>query len=68
MILNIIHLLLAGLLILIILLQGKGGGLGRSFGSANFSSRRGMEKSIFFLTIILTILFLVSSILVVVLD
>lgn len=67
MILNIIHFLLGGLLILVILFQGKAGGLAKTWGGANFYSRRGLEKMLFILTIILTVLFLISSILAVVL-
>ena len=67
MILNIIHLLLGALLILVILFQGKAGGLAKTWGGANFYSRRGFEKLLFVVTIVLTVLFLISSILAVVL-
>lgn len=68
MILKIIHLFLGGLLVLTILLQGKGGGLAKKWSGDSFHSRRGLEKSLFSLTILLTILFLISSILAVVLG
>lgn len=51
--------------IVAILLQTPGGGLGRVFGSSQefYRSKRGMEKLIFYLTIGLAVLFLISSIL-----
>ena len=66
MILIISHIILGTLLIIAILLQGKGGWLTRKWAGESFRSKRGMEKILFFLTIILAILFLISSILVVV--
>jgi len=65
MILNIIHLILSFLLIVVILLQGKGGGLIKTWAGESFHSKRGFEKSLFFLTILLTLLFLISSILII---
>ncbi|OGK55568.1 preprotein translocase subunit SecG [Candidatus Roizmanbacteria bacterium RIFCSPLOWO2_01_FULL_45_11] len=51
-------------LIGLIAIQGKGGGLGSSFGGSitTFSKRRGVEKFVFQLTIGMTVLFLVLSI------
>lgn len=48
------------ILILSLLLQLKGGGLGSVFGSdsTTFRTRRGFEKSVFQLTIFLAIVFL----------
>ena len=48
------------LLIVAILLQQKGGGLGAAFGGDGqvYRSRRGIEKSLFIATIILTALFI----------
>lgn len=48
----------------LILLQAKGVGLGRAFGGGGefYKSRRGVEKIIFQATIVVAILFLVSSI------
>ena len=65
MILNIIHLILSFLLIVVILLQAKGGGLIKTWVGESFHSKRGVEKSLFFLTILLTLLFLISSILII---
>lgn len=58
--LNISQLLVSVSLILIILLQVKGGGLGGIFGNADsvYRSKRGLEKTLFQLTIILTVLFI----------
>jgi preprotein translocase subunit SecG len=51
-------------LILSILFQVKGGGLGGIFGQADtvYRTRRGMEKTLFQLTIVLAVLFVVISI------
>jgi len=61
---NIAQILVAVVLIGILLLQVKGGGLGGVFGQADstFRSRRGMEKTLFQLTIALVVLFVVLSI------
>jgi protein translocase SecG subunit len=49
----------------LILLQAQGSGLGSAFGrgSTFYTSKRGIEKFVFWLTIIFTVLFFVSSIL-----
>ncbi|MEK7107380.1 MAG: preprotein translocase subunit SecG [Patescibacteria group bacterium] len=56
---------LSVLLILAILLQHTGASLGGAFGADNFSSgfhtRRGLEKTLFFATIVLGILFALSA-------
>jgi preprotein translocase subunit SecG len=51
-------------LMLSILLQVKGGGLGGIFGQADtvYRTRRGVEKTLFQLTIVLAVLFVVVSI------
>jgi preprotein translocase subunit SecG len=51
-------------LILSILFQVKGGGLGGIFGQADtvYRTRRGVEKSLFQLTIVLAALFIILSI------
>ena len=63
---TIIQLVLAILLIVLILLQNRGGGLGSVFGGGEtsnaFRTKRGLEKKIFYLTIIFSILFLGISI------
>lgn len=65
MILSILQIIISIALISVILLQAKGVGLGRTFGGGGefYKSRRGVEKIIFQITIILTVLFLLSSIL-----
>lgn len=59
-----IQILLGIILILLILLQVKGTGLGSTFGG-NFSfyqTRRGVEKLLFILTMVIGGLFLISSV------
>jgi len=52
-------------LIVLIVLQAKGVGLGRAWGGGGefYKSRRGVEKLIFKVTVVLALLFLTSSIL-----
>jgi preprotein translocase subunit SecG len=45
------------LLVVLIIPQGQGGGLGSTFGSASYHTRRGIEKTIFGLTIAAAIIF-----------
>ena len=51
-------------LIMVSLLQVKGGGLGGIFGQADtvYRTKRGVEKTLFQLTIVLVVLFVVLSI------
>ena len=60
---NIIQIVLAIALILAIMLQVRGGGLGGIFGQAEtvFRTRRGIEKTLFQITIILIGLFVAIS-------
>ncbi|MFC1953942.1 preprotein translocase subunit SecG [Chloroflexota bacterium] len=62
--LNIAQIILSVALVLTILLQVKGGGLGGIFGQADtvYRTRRGLEKKLFQLTIILVVLFIITSI------
>jgi len=64
-ILPYVQIALSVLLIIAILLQRTGASLGGAFGADNFSSgfhtRRGLEKTLFFATIILGILFALSA-------
>lgn len=55
------QLLVAIALILCVLLQVRGGGLGGIFGQpdSQFRTRRGLERGLFLLTIVLGILFVV---------
>ncbi len=62
--LSVTQIVLSILLILIILLQVKGGGLGGIFGQADsvFRTRRGLERRLFQLTVVLVVLFLTTAI------
>ena len=62
--LNIAQIVLSVALILAILIQVRGGGLGGIFGQADtvFRTRRGVEKTLFQLTIVLIVLFVIISI------
>ncbi|OGF38127.1 preprotein translocase subunit SecG [Candidatus Falkowbacteria bacterium RIFOXYC2_FULL_48_21] len=64
-ILTVVQVVFAVGLIGLILLQNKGGGLSGVFGGSEVSNvyrtKRGMEKNLFLLTIIFTILFLGAS-------
>lgn len=63
--LNIAQLVLSVALILVILMQVKGGGLGGIFGQADtvYRTKRGVEKTLFQLTVVLAVLFLIVAIL-----
>ncbi len=62
---NIAQIVVSVALILAVLLQVRGGGLGGIFGSqeATYRSRRGVEKTLFQITIALTVIFIVLSVL-----
>ena len=62
--LNVAQLVLSIALILVILLQVRGGGLGGIFGQADtvFRTKRGVERTLFQLTIVLVVLFIIISI------
>jgi preprotein translocase subunit SecG len=62
--LNIVQVLLAGLLIALVLVQAKGSGFSGMFGSDSTSvyrTRRGIEKRIFQITIIIAVIFFVLA-------
>jgi len=63
--LNIAQIVLSVAIILLVLLQVKGGGLGGIFGQADtvYRTRRGVEKTLFQLTIALVVLFVVVALL-----
>lgn len=56
---NIFQLILAVLLIIVVLLQQKGGGLGGVFGGSSnvYSTKRGVDKTLHYITIVLGTLF-----------
>lgn len=64
-ILPYVQIILSALIIVCVLLQRTGASLGGAFGADNFSSgfhtRRGLEKTLFYTTIILGILFALSA-------
>lgn len=63
--LNIAQIVLAAALIVVILFQVRGGGLGGIFGqqSSVYRTRRGVEKILFRMTIVFVSAFLVISVL-----
>lgn len=63
-IISIIQIFISAMLVVVILLQQRGSSLGSSFGSGGVSyhTRRGFEKILFSSTIILGVLFLLTTI------
>ncbi len=61
---NVAQIVLSIALILVVLLQVKGGGLGGIFGQPDtvYRTKRGVEKTLFQLTIALVILFIIVAI------
>jgi len=62
--LSVIQIVLSLAIVLVILMQVKGGGLGGIFGQADtvYRTRRGLEKRLFQLTVVLIITFLTVAI------
>ena len=62
--LSVAQIVVAAALILIVLLQVRGGGLGGIFGQADtvYRTKRGVEKTLFQLTIALAIIFIILAI------
>jgi len=62
--LYIAQIVVAVTLILVALLQVRGGGLGGIFGQADtvYRTKRGVEKTLFQLTVVLVVIFLILSI------
>ena len=62
--LNIAQIVVAAALIIAILMQVKGGGLGGIFGQADtvYRTKRGVEKTLFQMTIALTVVFVALAI------
>ena len=64
--LNVAQIIVSAALVVVILLQTKGGGMGGAFGgteTAVYKTRRGVERTIFNITIGLSIAFFVITIL-----
>lgn len=61
---NVIQIVISAGLVLVILMQVKGGGLGGIFGQADsvYRTKRGLEKRLFQLTVGLAVVFVVVSI------
>ena len=61
---NIAQIVLSIALILVVLFQVRGGGLGGIFGQPDsvYRTKRGLEKTLFQLTIALVVLFIIGSI------
>jgi len=64
--LNLAQMLISIVLIVVVLLQTRGADIGAAFGGgsaggSSFRTRRGLEKTLFQLTILLAIMFLVIS-------
>ena len=62
---SIIQIVLSILLVTAILLQQRGTGLGSAFGGGGevFRTKRGVEKGLFYATIVIAVLFFVTAIL-----
>ena len=62
---NVAQIVLSVALILVILLQVRGGGLGGIFGQADtvYRTKRGIERTLFQLTIVLIVMFLIIAVL-----
>ena len=63
--LNIIQIIVSIALIALTVLQSRGTGLARTFGgdSSVYKTRRGVEKTVFNLTIVLAVVFFLTSLL-----
>jgi preprotein translocase subunit SecG len=68
--LNIVQIIVSIALITLTVMQGKGGGMGRMFGgdSSVYATRRGLEKTVHNVTIILAVIFFLVSLLSVLLQ
>ncbi|NOY15143.1 MAG: preprotein translocase subunit SecG [bacterium] len=60
-IITILQAVTSVILIILILIQNPSGGLGKTFGSTVYHSRRGLEKVTFYLTVITAVLLVFLS-------
>jgi preprotein translocase subunit SecG len=63
--LNLVQIIISVALIVLILMQTKGGGLGGLFGGSDssiYKTRRGIERTLFNLTVVLAMAFFVVAI------
>ncbi len=60
---SVLQIILSVLMIVVVLLQQKGSGLGATFGGASsvYTTRRGVDKLLFNATIVIAALFLIVS-------
>ena len=64
--LNVAQIIIALMVVVVILAQVRGGGLGGIFGGSGesaFRTRRGIEKTLFRFTIVLVVVFIILSML-----
>jgi len=68
--LNIVEIVISIVLVLVILLQVRGGGIGGIFGQADtvYRTKRGVEKWLFWMTIVLAVVFVIIAAVVVALT
>ena len=68
--LNIVQIIISIALMALTVMQSKGAGLGRMFGgdSSIYRTRRGIEKTVFKVTIVLAVVFFLISLLSVILQ
>ena len=59
--LNIIQIVISAVLVVVILLQVRGSGFGELGSQSVFRTRRGIEKTLFQLTIVLVVVFIIIS-------
>ncbi len=64
--LNLAQLVISIVLVIVVLMQTRGGDIGAAFGAgggggSSFRTRRGLEKTLFQLTIILAVVFVAMS-------
>jgi len=59
----ITQIIISVVLVILILMQPKGVGLGRAWGGAGefYKSKRGVERIVFYMTLIFTLVFILSS-------
>lgn len=62
-VISLIQIIIGVLLVLVIIIQQKGSGLGSAFGGdlGFYRTKRGAEKLLFYATIVLCIIFIISS-------
>lgn len=59
----VVQIILSVLLVILVLIQAKGTGLGSTFGGEMgfYSTKRGVERMLFYLTMAIVALFIISS-------